>query len=86
MGRRRVFSDEERAERIKLSKKKWRRDGNRQHIREYRAEYDKANRERVREYHRQYYRANAEHVREIQRERYRRRVARLKTEAADSPL
>eukprot|EP00873_Tetraselmis_striata_P022874 jgi/Tetstr1/443138/TSEL_031194.t1 len=46
MGRRRLFSDEERAERIKISKKKW-RDGNRQHIREYRAEYDKENRERT---------------------------------------
>eukprot|EP00873_Tetraselmis_striata_P024719 jgi/Tetstr1/444983/TSEL_003376.t1 len=46
MGRHRLFSDEERAERIKISKKKW-RDGNRQHIREYRAEYDKENRERT---------------------------------------
>eukprot|EP00873_Tetraselmis_striata_P013681 jgi/Tetstr1/433945/TSEL_023122.t1 len=57
----RVFSDEERAERMKISQKKW-RDKNRERIREYRAGYNAANRERVREYRKEYYRANAEHT------------------------
>eukprot|EP00873_Tetraselmis_striata_P029417 jgi/Tetstr1/449681/TSEL_036749.t1 len=63
-GRYRVFSDEERAERMKISQKKW-RDKNRERIREYRAGYNAANRERVREYRREYYRANAEHAKEL---------------------
>mmetsp|Transcript_2401 Transcript_2401/g.6192 ORF Transcript_2401/g.6192 Transcript_2401/m.6192 type:complete len:89 (+) Transcript_2401:879-1145(+) len=84
MGRRRVFSDEERVERMKSAQKKW-REKNKKHIEEYRARYVLQRSDRINAYMREYYELHRERILARQKAYYKRRcVDRLKASAAEA--
>jgi hypothetical protein len=83
MPRTRIYSDEERAERIKESKRRWRL-RNVELLREVKRRYNANNRERVNGHAKRYCYNHREEALAIKKMKYHNRVALLKTGCAEA--